>query len=46
MAEMEEARALTDLNRAKASLSAARSEEIALKSDQFKVGTDAGASIC
>ena len=45
MAEMEEARALTDLNRAKASLSAARSEEIALKSDQFKVGTDAGASI-
>ena len=45
MAEMEEARALTDLNRAKASLSAAKSEEVALKSDQFKVGTDAGASI-
>ncbi|HRG44700.1 MAG TPA: HlyD family efflux transporter periplasmic adaptor subunit [Leptospiraceae bacterium] len=45
MAEMEEARALTDLNRAKASLSASKSEEIALKSDQFKVGTDAGASI-
>jgi adhesin transport system membrane fusion protein len=45
MAEMEAARALTDLNRAKSSLSAAKSEEIALKSDQFKVGTDAGASI-
>lgn len=45
MAEMEEARALTDLNRAKSSLSAAKSEEIALKSDQFKVGTDGGASI-
>ena len=45
MAEMEEARALTDLNRAKASLSASKSEEVALKSDQFKVGTDAFASI-
>jgi membrane fusion protein, adhesin transport system len=45
MAEMDEARALTELNRAKASLSAARSEQIALRSDQIKVGTDAGASI-
>ncbi len=45
MAEMDEARALTELNRAKASLSAARSEQIAITSDQFKVGTDAGASI-
>lgn len=45
MAEMEEARALTDLNRAKASLSAAKSEVVALKSDQFKVTTDGLASI-
>ncbi len=45
MAEMEEARAITDLNRAKAALSAAKSEVIALKSDQFKVSTDGLASI-
>jgi membrane fusion protein, adhesin transport system len=45
MAEMEEARAVTDLNRAKASLSSSRSEQIALTSDQDKVGTDASASI-
>lgn len=45
MAEMEEKRALTDLNRSKASLSSARSEQVALQSDQSKVGTDASASI-
>jgi multidrug efflux pump subunit AcrA (membrane-fusion protein) len=45
MAEMEEARAITDLNRAKASLSAAKSEQIALESDQNRVGTDASAMI-
>jgi len=45
MAEMEEARALTDLNRAKAALSAAKSELLALQSDQSKVSTDGLASI-
>ncbi len=45
MAEMEEARAVTDLNRAKAALSAAKSENIALASDQNRVGTDASASV-
>lgn len=45
MAEVETARALTDLNRSKASLSAAKSEAVAIKADQFKVGTDAVASI-
>ncbi|HNI91422.1 MAG TPA: HlyD family efflux transporter periplasmic adaptor subunit, partial [Leptospiraceae bacterium] len=45
MAEVESARALTDLNRAKASLSAAKSEAVAIQADQFKVGTDATASI-
>ncbi|MCB1140893.1 MAG: HlyD family efflux transporter periplasmic adaptor subunit [Leptospiraceae bacterium] len=45
MAEMNEARALTDVNRAKTSLSAAKSEFIALNSDQSKVGTDGSASI-
>lgn len=45
MAEMEEARALTEYNRAKAALSAAKSEMIALQSDQSKVSTDGSASI-
>lgn len=45
MAEMEEARARTDMNRAKAAMSAAKSEIVALESDQSKVGTDSIASI-
>lgn len=45
MAEMEEARALTDLNRAKASVSAAKSELMAISSDQSKVSTDGSALV-
>jgi membrane fusion protein, adhesin transport system len=45
MAEMEEARSFTELNRAKNALSAAKSERIALTSDQSKVATDGSASI-
>ncbi|MCB1178425.1 MAG: HlyD family efflux transporter periplasmic adaptor subunit [Leptospiraceae bacterium] len=44
-AEMTEAKARTDMNRAKASVSAAKSETIALESDQSKVSTDGLASI-
>jgi biotin carboxyl carrier protein len=44
-AEMEEARALTDLNRAKSALSAAKSEQNALLSDQMRFGTDGRAAI-
>ncbi|HNH11335.1 MAG TPA: biotin/lipoyl-binding protein, partial [Leptospiraceae bacterium] len=43
--EMEEARALTDLNRAKAAVSSSKSELLALQSDQSKAGTDGSASI-
>ena len=45
MAEMEEARALTDLNRSKASVSAAKSELMAISSDQSKVSTDGSALV-
>jgi multidrug resistance efflux pump len=45
MAEMEEARAFTDLNRAKASVSAAKSELMAISSDQSKVSTDGSALV-
>lgn len=45
IADLEEARALTELNRAKAALSATKSEMNALMSDQVKVTTDGGALI-
>jgi membrane fusion protein, adhesin transport system len=45
MAEMEEARAFTDLNRAKAAVSAAKSELMAISSDQSKVSTDGSALV-
>lgn len=45
MADMEAARALTDLNRSKASVSAAKSELMAISSDQSKVSTDGSALV-
>lgn len=45
LTELEEARAQTEVERAKVGLAAARSEEIALTSDRQKVGTDGTASI-
>ena len=45
MADLEEARALTELNRAKAFLSATKSEMVAMMSDQSKVNTDGNALI-
>jgi multidrug efflux pump subunit AcrA (membrane-fusion protein) len=45
LAEVEEARTLTELNRAKASLSAANAEKMAILSDQSKINTDGNASI-
>lgn len=45
MADLEEARALTELNRAKAFLNATKSEMSALMSDQLKVNTDGSALI-
>lgn len=45
MAEMEEARALTELNRAKAAVSASKSELLAISSDQSKVSTDGNALV-
>lgn len=45
LAELEEAKARTELARARAALDAARSEQLAFGSDKDKVGTDAEASI-
>lgn len=45
LAEMEEAHRRTDVDKALASLSAARNELSALRSEQRKVGTDIGAAI-
>lgn len=45
LAELEMLRTTTDVERAKAGLSAAKSEELALRSDQDKVGSDASAQI-
>ncbi|HRI65912.1 MAG TPA: HlyD family efflux transporter periplasmic adaptor subunit [Polyangium sp.] len=45
LAELDAARALTEIERANAALSAARSEESALESDLMKIRNDASASI-
>jgi membrane fusion protein, adhesin transport system len=45
LTELEEARAQTEVERAKVTLAAARSEEIALTSDRQKIGNDGSASI-
>ncbi|HQY60689.1 MAG TPA: HlyD family efflux transporter periplasmic adaptor subunit [Polyangiaceae bacterium] len=45
VAELEQLRSRTDAERARAALSAAKSEELALKSDHEKVGSDARALI-
>jgi adhesin transport system membrane fusion protein len=45
LAEVEEARTLTELNRAKAALNAANSEKLAILSDQSKINTDGSALI-
>lgn len=45
LAELDQARADTDYERARAALSAARGEELALQSDQAKVGSDGLASL-
>ncbi|MFO0760978.1 MAG: HlyD family efflux transporter periplasmic adaptor subunit [Byssovorax sp.] len=45
LAELEHVRSITDLDRARASFGAARSEESALMSDLAKVGNDLSASI-
>jgi membrane fusion protein, adhesin transport system len=45
LAELEETRARTEVERAKVALSAARSEEVALTTDRLKAGDDATASI-
>ena len=45
LAELDEAKARTELERARATLDAARTEQLALSSDKDKVGTDAEASI-
>ena len=45
MADMEEARALTEWNRGKAAVSGAKSELMAISSDQSKVSTDGSAMV-
>ncbi len=45
LTELEEARAQTEVERAKVTLAAARSEEVALTADRQKVGNDGSASI-
>lgn len=45
LAELDRVRATTDADRARAALGAARSEELALRSDLDKTGNDAGAAL-